>query len=77
MARLGTSIAIAAEEDWTSLGIRATRSTFDSTWAVFANRIMEPLLDSADVELVRAQLLSGVAQRREADPEDAGLHLRH
>jgi zinc protease len=68
MARLGTSIVIAAEEDWTSIGIRATRATFDSTWAVFASRVVEPQLDSADVELVRAQLLSAVAQRRD-DPD--------
>ena len=68
MARLGTSIAMDAEEDWTSVGIRATLSTFDSTWAVFANRIMEPTLDSGDVELVRTQLLSAVAQRRD-DPD--------
>jgi zinc protease len=68
MARLGTSISMDAEEDWTSVGIRATSSTFDSTWAVFANRIMEPTLDSSDVELVRTQLLSAVAQRRD-DPD--------
>ncbi|HEV8364840.1 MAG TPA: pitrilysin family protein [Gemmatimonadaceae bacterium] len=68
MARLGTSIAIDAEEDWTSIGIRATRTTFDSTWSVLASRVMEPTLDSADVELVRAQLLSSVAQRRD-DPD--------
>ena len=68
MARLGTSIGIDAEEDWTSLGIRATRTTFDSTWSVFASRVMEPVLDSADVELVRAQIMSTVAQRRD-DPD--------
>jgi zinc protease len=68
MARLGTSITVDAEEDWTSVGIRATRSTLDSTWAVFANRIMEPTLDSAEVELVRSQLLSAVSQRRD-DPD--------
>lgn len=68
MARLGTSIAIDAQEDWTSIGIRATRTTFDSTWAIFANRITQPLLDSGAVELVRAQLLSAVAQRRD-DPD--------
>ncbi len=68
MARLGTAIAIDAEEDWTSIGIRATRTTFDSTWSVFANRVMEPVLDSNDVELVRAQLLSVVSQRRD-DPD--------
>jgi zinc protease len=73
MARLGTSIAIDAEEDWTSIGIRATRSTFDSTWAVFANRLMEPALDTGDVELVRAQLLSAVSQRR--DDADALLEF--
>lgn len=73
MARLGTSIAIDAEEDWTSIGIRATRATFDSTWAVFADRVMEPALDTADVELVRAQLLSAVSQRR--DDADALLEF--
>lgn len=73
MARLGTAIAIDAEEDWTSIGIRATRTTFDSTWSVFANRVMEPVLDSNDVELVRAQLLSVVSQRR--DNPDALLEF--
>lgn len=68
MARLGTSITIDPEEDWTSIGIRATRTTFDSTWAVFASRVMEPSLDSSDVELVRRQLVSTVAQRRD-DPD--------
>ncbi len=68
MARVGTSIAVDAEKDWTSIGIRATRATLDSTWAVFASRVSEPLLDSSDVELVRAQLLSAVAQRRD-DPD--------
>jgi zinc protease len=68
MAGLGTSVTIDAEEDWTSIGIRATRTTFDSTWGIFANRVMQPLLDSGAVELVRAQLLSAVAQRRD-DPD--------
>jgi len=68
MARLGTSITIDAEEDWTSIGIRATRTPFDSTWSVLASRVMEPTLDSADVELVRAQIVSSVAQRRD-DPD--------
>lgn len=68
MAKLGTAIAIDPEEDWTSFGIRATRSTFDSTWSLFASRVMEPVLDSSAVELVRAQLMSSVAQRRD-DPD--------
>lgn len=66
MARLGTGIALGANEDWTSIGVRATRATFDSTWKIFASRIMEPLLDSADVELVRGRLLAGVRQRQDS-----------
>jgi zinc protease len=68
MARLGTSIGADADLDWTMVGIRATKPTLDSTWAVFADRLMAPLLDSADVERVRTQLLSAVRQRRD-DPE--------
>jgi zinc protease len=66
MAHLGTTIVTGARADWSSIGIRATRGTFDSTWKVFASRVMEPQLDSADVEIVRAQLLAGVRQRRDS-----------
>ncbi len=66
MARLGTSIVTGARADWSSIGMRATRTTFDSTWDVFASRVMEPLLDSVDVELVRGQLLAAVRQRRDS-----------
>lgn len=65
MSRLGTSIAIGSGTDWTSLGIRATRATFDSTWAIFASRLMEPTLDPAEVELVRRQFLLAVRQRQD------------
>ena len=66
MARLGTGISIGAETDWTSIGVRATRATFDSTWAIFASRVMEPTLDPAEVELVRQQFLLAVRQRRDS-----------
>jgi zinc protease len=66
MTRLGTSIAIDAEHDWTSIGIRATRSTFDSTWAIFASRLIEPTLDLREVELVRQQFLLAVRQRQDS-----------
>ncbi len=73
MARLGTSIGANADQDWTEFGIRATRATLDSTWAVFADRLMEPLLDSTEVERVRTQLISAVRQRR--DDPDALVHF--
>ncbi|HEU4631854.1 MAG TPA: pitrilysin family protein [Gemmatimonadaceae bacterium] len=66
MARLGTSIVVDPEEDWTMLGARATVSTFDSTWRVLADRLMHPTLDPAEVEQVRAQLLNALAQRKDS-----------
>jgi zinc protease len=68
LARLGTSIEIGAETDWSVIGIRATTSTFDSTWAIFAERILAPRIDSAAVEVVRAQLMSGARLSRD-DPD--------
>ena len=73
MARLGTEIAVDAEQDWTMVGVRATRATLDSTWAVFSDRLIAPALDSAEVERVRTQLVSAVKQRR--DDPDALVHF--
>jgi len=63
-ARLGSDITITPSEDWTVFGVTTIRSTFDSVFAVLADRLAEPTLDSAQVELVRARL---VAEAREAE----------
>ncbi|MEP7380507.1 MAG: pitrilysin family protein [Gemmatimonadota bacterium] len=73
MSRLGTGIVTDPGPDWTVLGIRATRATFDSTWAIFASRLMQPTLDSNEVELIRQQFLLGVSQRQ--DSPDALLEF--
>jgi zinc protease len=65
MAELGTQIGVGADVDWTTFALRSTVAAFDSTWSVFADRLMRPSLDSAEVELVRTQLLSGLRQRRD------------
>jgi zinc protease len=71
MARLGSLIGVDADHDWTTFAMRSTTATFDSTWSIFADRLMRPTLDSNEVELLRTQLLSGVRQRR--DSPDAQL----
>ena len=68
MAALGSAIDVAASRDWTRLGLRATSATFDSTWAILADRLVAPTLDSTAVELVRAQIMAAVRQRRD-DPD--------
>lgn len=67
-AALGSTIEIASSADWSRLGMRATKSTFDSTWAIFADRIVAPMLAADAVEIVRAQLLTAARQRRD-DPD--------
>ena len=62
--KTGSVVSIEPEDDWTVFGLHATRATFDSSWAIFADRLMNPTLDSADVELVRAQLLAAASQQR-------------
>jgi zinc protease len=62
--KTGSVISIEPEDDWTVFGLHATRATFDSSWAIFADRISSPTLDSLDVELVRGQLLAAASQQR-------------
>lgn len=63
LSRLGSSIVVDPETDWTMFGLRTTRSGFDSTWSVMASRLMNPTLDSAQLTLVRQQLVAAVRQR--------------
>jgi zinc protease len=55
-------------------GFRGVRAAFDSTWMLFADRLMYPTLDSASTELIRAQVLSAVRQRRDS-PDDLVEYL--
>lgn len=66
MAQLGTGITTSVGVDWSSIGLRATRATLDSTWSILASRVVEPRLDTAEVELIRRQLVAGVRQREDS-----------
>jgi len=74
MSRLGSEIATVPSDDWTMFGIRATTEVFDSTWAIFADRLMNPTLDPSDVSLIRNQFISGINQRRD-DPDALAEYL--
>jgi zinc protease len=67
MSRLGSEIITAPSADWTMFGIRSSTEVFDSTWAIFADRVMRPTLAKSEINLVKAQYLSGVRQRKD-DP---------
>jgi zinc protease len=63
IARTGSEIDPVPSQDWTVVSIHTTTGELDSTWSIFADRIMHPTLDSVDVEFVRDQMVSGVRQR--------------
>ena len=65
-AELGSTIVVEPRDDWTMFGFRGVRSTFDSTWMILSDRLMAPTLDSAALELIRAQVLGAVRQRRDS-----------
>lgn len=83
LAELGSTIVVEPTNDWTLFGLRAIRSAFDSTWMVWADRIMAPTLDSAQVELVRTQLLGSLREQRSQPDEeltylaDSLLYVNH
>jgi len=82
-AMLGSTISIEANDDWSAIGLHAIRSTFDSTWAIMADRVIAPTLAAADVEMAREQMIAS-ARQRTTHPDDAAsaiadslLYLQH
>jgi zinc protease len=73
-ARLGSTISLDAGEDWSVMGMHAIRATFDSTWAILADRLVAPTLAAEEVALVRDQMLTG-ARQRGTSPDEAATEL--
>lgn len=74
LARLGSSITLEANDDWSRIGLHAIRSGFDSTWAILSDRVIEPTLAPAEVALVRDQMITAARQRGE-QPDDAATQM--
>ena len=54
----GSHLVIDTEADWTLYGFRGIRQEFDSSFIVFADRLMHPALTSSAVQLVRSRLVA-------------------
>jgi zinc protease len=72
-AALGSGIVVQGSDDWTLFGFRGVRATFDSTWAIWADRLNNGTLDSTDIDFLREQLLAGLRQRE--DSPDGLVHI--
>lgn len=67
-SELGVDFVVDPGIDWTMFGARTITSEMDSTWSIFADRLMYPAIQPAEVELVRSQFMSGEKQERD-DPD--------
>lgn len=74
LAKAGTPINVLATSDWTTFCFHGLKQDFDSAWAVFADRLMQPTLDSTSIETVRTQMLTRIG-RRSGTPEDYAFFL--
>ncbi|MCC7003520.1 MAG: insulinase family protein [Gemmatimonadaceae bacterium] len=66
MARTGSEIGVGAQEDFTIFGLRTTTDRVDSTWSIYADRLMQPTLADADVEFVRENRIAALKQREDS-----------
>ena len=64
----GSEIMISPEPDWTVYGFEGVRQEFDSSFAVFADRLMHPTLAPKSVKLASARMLTRLRQRK-ASPD--------
>ena len=68
MARTGSEIGVGAADDYTVFGLRTTTDRVDSTWSIFADRLMHPTLAPEDFAFVRDNRIAALRQR-EDDPD--------
>lgn len=66
--RTGSRLVVEGESDWTLYGFRGIKQEFESSWNIFADRLMHPTLAPSDVELVRTRMVAEL-RRRHDDPD--------
>ena len=60
----GSELSVVTTPDWTRVAMRGIRVDFDSSWAVFADRLVRPTLSDRAVRVARERLVAQVRQRR-------------
>ncbi len=65
---MDSQISSAAGRDYASISLQCAKQNFAPSWKIFADAILNPSFDSADVELERAKVLSAIRQSND-DPD--------
>jgi zinc protease len=69
-AKTGSVFQIEPTSDWTLVSFRGVAEQFDSTWALLADCILHPTLDSATVAVARQHMIL-TARARDISPDGA------
>jgi len=72
--RLGIDLGAGVGEDWTTFHMRCLHRDFDAAWQLLADVVLHPLLEDAELEVVREQTLLEIRQRN--DSSDGALAQR-
>ena len=72
--RLGASIGAGADADRTRISLNALKPNFGGSLALFADIVQRPTFDPVELNRVRGQILTGIAQE-EADPGSIARRL--
>ncbi|MGD8280536.1 MAG: pitrilysin family protein [Gemmatimonadota bacterium] len=67
----GSRFTTSTGPDWSMIGFNGLAEEFDASWKILAERVARPTLDTAGVELVRAQVLTGI--RSDTESPDAAV----
>jgi zinc protease len=62
MSRLGSDVSVGVGEDFSTYGLKTIRAALDSSWAIYADRLLNPTLTAADVDLVKSQMITDLRQ---------------
>ncbi|MFQ6612591.1 MAG: M16 family metallopeptidase [Fidelibacterota bacterium] len=68
---MGSEISGYASRDYSVLSLRCLADKFDSSWKIYQDVILQPLLDSSEVELARTSILTDI--KAEVDNPDSYL----
>ncbi len=71
LGHTGSWISVGAGPDYTSFTFRGIKQEFDSTWSVFTDRLLHPLLDSTAMAVTRGQMMTSVKARMESPESQA------
>lgn len=70
LARTGSSIAAAANQDYSAVSLASTRENFDHVWDMFTDVVLNPAFTAEDVTRVKQQVLTGLREA-ETSPDQA------